>query len=179
MNWPILEKSGVVLGVLFAVRVFSSWRVSRKKKAAFGTPLVDAALLEAVFHARPQDGDDPALLAEVKETFALLNRRAYAEEFWGLHEQLAALNQTLGERQKATLRRALVRLVTANDRWLQLVGAKACAALGVHEAVLPLRGLLEMGDTQRFQASKTEYSAAETADLRFRRELEMALAALT
>ncbi|MDQ2799086.1 MAG: hypothetical protein M3Y13_05520, partial [Armatimonadota bacterium] len=77
MNWPLLEKTGAALAVLFAARVFSSWRVARRKQAAFETPLVDGALLEAVFHPRPKDDDDPDLLAEVRQTFALLNRRAY------------------------------------------------------------------------------------------------------
>ena len=87
-----------------------------------------------MFQPRPKDGDDGDLLAEMKDTFAHLNRQAWAEEFWGLHAQIATLSQTLGPVQNATLRRAVLRLVTANDCWLQLVGAKTAADLGITEA---------------------------------------------
>lgn len=178
MNVFLLERSGVVLAVVFAARAWAKWRVAGRERAALTTPLVDAALLEAVFAPRPTDGDDPDLLAELRDTFLHLNRRAYADEFWGLHVQIVALSEKVGETQRATLRRAVVRLLTANDRWLQLVGAKTAAELKVTEAIPPLRALLEIGDTQRFNCDKAEYSAAESADLRYREELEQALARL-
>ena len=96
-----------------------------------------------------------------------------------MNEQITALNATLAPPQQATLRRALLRLVTANDRWLQLVAAKTAADLGMAEAVLPLRAILEMGDSQTFSVSKAEYSSADAVDLRFRKVLEEALATLT
>lgn len=179
MNVVALEQFAAVLGVAFAARVWAKWRVSVQQTKALTTPLVDSVLLESVFAPRAKDGDDADLLAEMRDTFLHLNRRAYVEEFWGLHLQLVALYATLGQLQQTTMRRALIRLVTVNDRWLQLVGAKASAELGVTEAVNPLRALLEIGDTQRFNQDKREYSKADAVDLRYRGELEKALAALT
>lgn len=178
MNAFVLERAGVVLAVVFGARVWAKWRVARRERSALTTPLVDAAMLEAVFAPRAKDGDDADLLAEMRDTFIHLNRRAYAEEFWSLHAQLVSLYETLAEAPRATMRRALVRLITANDRWLQLVGAKTAAELGVKEAVPPLIAVLETGDSQRFDQDKAEYSTSEAADVRYRQELEEALTAL-
>lgn len=179
MNALWLERSGLALSLYFLARMVGRYRGAKKQQQAMQTPLVDAAILEAVFHPRPKDGDDADLLAELRETFAHLNRQAWAEEFWGLHEQLAALSETLGPDQNATLRRAVLRLLTANDRWLQLVGAKTAADLGMAEAVPPIRAILEMGDSQRFTRSKAEVSDGDALDVRFRLVLQDALATLT
>ena len=179
MNWIGLERGVVVVGAIFFARVVGKWRGTKRERVALTTPLFDGATLEAVFQPRPRDGDDPDLLAEVRDTLLHLNRQAYAEEFWGLNAQITALDGTLGAAQKATLRRALLRLLTANDRWLQLVAAKTAADLGLAEAVPPLRAILEMGDSQRFSASKAEYSGGDAVDLRFRSVLEESLATLT
>lgn len=164
MNGVWLERSGIALGFYFFARLMGRYRGAKKQQQALRTPLVDAALLEAVFQPRPKDGDDPDLLAEMRDTLAHLNRQAYAEEFWGLSDQLTALDATLGERQKATLRRVLLRMLAADDRWLQAVGAKTSADLGVQEAIPPIRALLESGDAH---------------DARFRQVLEESLATLT
>jgi len=179
MNADWLVRVGPVVGALFLARIVGKWRGTKREQAAMTTPLFDAALLEAVFQPRLKDGDDADLLAEVRDTLAHLNRQAWAEEFWGLHQQIAALDASLGPPQKATLRRALLRLLTANDRWLQLVAAKTAADLNLAEAVPPLRAILEMGDSQRFSTNKAEYSAADAVDLRLRTVLEEALATLT
>ena len=179
MNVLWLERSGLALTFYFVARTVGRLRGSKIQQAALKTPLVDAAVLEAVFYPRSKDGDDPDLLAELRDTFAHLNRQAWAEEFWGLHAQLAALSHTLGPAQNATLRRAVLRLLTANDRWLQLVGAKTAADLGMSEAVPPIQAILEMGDSQRFTPGKSEYSNAEALDVRFRIVLNEALATLT
>ncbi len=168
MNWIGVERGGLMVGLIFLTRVVARFRVSQRQRAALRTPLFDAALLEAVFQPRPKDGDDPDLLAEVRDTLAHLNRQAYAEEFWSLDAQVAALDAKLGPPQKATLRRALLRLLTANDRWLQLVAAKTAADLGMSEAVPPLRAILEIGD-----------SRADAVDLRVRSVMEESLATLT
>lgn len=162
MNWVGLERGVLGVGAIFLARMVGRYRGSQKQNAALRTPLVDAALLEAVFHPRPTDGDDVDLLAEMRDTLAHLNRQAYAEEFWGIHTQLTALDATLGPSQKATLRRALVRLVTANDRWLQIVGAKTAADLGATEAVPPLRALLELGGEPDPQVRGVLQEALET-----------------
>ena len=179
MNAIWLERASLAVGAYFFARIVGKWRGTKRERLALTTPLFDATLLEAVFQPRPRDGDDPDLLAEVRDTLAHLNRQAYAEEFWGLDTQITALNEKLGPNQKATLRRALIRLLTANDRWLQLVAAKTSADLGLPEAVPPLRALLEMGDSQRFSVNKAEYSSADSVDLRFRTVLEESLATLT
>lgn len=179
MNALVLERGGALLGVLFLSRVWARGRVARKGRAALVTPLVDAAVLEAVFAPRPQEGDDADLLAEMRDTFAHLNRQAYAEEFWNLHAQIAALAPTLSDAANATLRRAVVRLVAANSRWLQLVGAKTAAALHITEAAVPLRGVLEMGDANRYAEAPNTYGTNAAVDARFRAELEAALAALS
>ena len=179
MNALWLERSGLVLTLYFLARTVGRYRGMKKQNIALQTPLVDAAILEAVFHPRVKDGDDADLLAELRDTFAHLNRQAWAEEFWGLHEQIAALSQTLGPDQNATLRRAVLRLLTANDRWLQVVGAQTAADLGMAEAVPPIQAILEMGDSQRFTQSKAEVSDGDALDVRFRLVLQDALTALT
>jgi hypothetical protein len=179
MNALWLERGSIAVGAYFFARVVGKWRGTKRQRLALTTPLFDAALLEAVFQPRPKDGDDPNLLAEVRDTLAHLNRQAYAEEFWGLDAQITTLDEKLGPTQKATLRRVLLRLLTANDRWLQLVAAKTSADLGLPEAILPLQAILEMGDSQRFSVSKAEYSSADSVDLRFRAVLEESLATLT
>ena len=179
MNLPWMERTGGLLVILFGSRAWAKWRTSRRERADLTTPLFDAVLLETVFAPRPKDGDDPNLLEEMRDTLRHLNRRAYAEEFWGLHGQLVALYRTLGEAQRATMRRALLRLLLVNDRWLQAVAARTSAELGLREAVPPLRALLELGDSQRYTPSKAEYTSADAADVRYRQELEKALASLT
>lgn len=179
MNGLWLERAGIAVSAYFFARVVGKWRGTKRQQLALTTPLFDGALLEAVFQPRPKDGDDPDLLAEVRDTLAHLNRQAYAEEFWGLNAQITALDVSLGPSQKATLRRVLLRLLTANDRWLQLVAAKTSADLHLLDAVRPLQAILVLGDSQRFSPSKTEYSSAEAVDLRFRSVLEESLATLT
>lgn len=171
MNLPVLERTGGFLLILFGSRLWAKWRTARRERAALTTPLFDAVLLETALAPRVQDGDDADLLEEMRDTFRHLNRRAYAEEFWGLHRQLVALYGGLDEPQRATLRRALLRLLTVNDRWLQLVAAKTCAELRLPEAVPPLRALLESGDSPQ--------EISNVADARYRQELEGALASLT
>ncbi len=173
MNGIWLERSAVALTMYFLARTVGRFRGTKKQQAALRTPLVDAAVLEAVFHPRPQDsdaknGDDADLLAELRDTFAHLNRQAWAEEFWGLHTQIAALSETLGPAQSATLRRAILRLLSSNDRWLQLVAAQTAADIKMAEAVPFLQALLTEADKQ-----------SDAADTYTRSVLENAMAALT
>lgn len=177
MNPVIFERGGLLLALLFGSRMWAGWRAARRSHAALTTPLVDAAVLEAVFAPRP--ADDPDLLAEMRDTLLHLNRQAYAEEFWGLHAQLSALYPTLQPAPQATMRRALVRLLTANDRWLQLLAARTCADLRLAEAVPPLRALLEIGTAPRFAPGEADPALVGQIDTRYRAELENALAALS
>ncbi len=177
MNPILFERGGVLLALLFGSRVWAQWRTARRSRVALTTPLVDTVVLEAVF--APRAGDDPDLLAEMRDTLLHLNRQAYAEEFWGLHTQLSALYPTLKEAPQATMRRALIRLLTANDRWLQLVAARTCADLRLAEAVPPLRALLEIGMPPRFAPGETAPAQVGQIDTRYRAELENALAVLS
>ena len=149
------DRAAVILLVLFGSRAWAKYQSVRRDRAALVTPLVDRTVLEAVFAPRARDADDPALLDEMRDTFLHLNREAYAEEFYRLDAQLATLYQTLAPAAQATMRRALLRLVTANDKWLPLVGAKTCAALGLREAAAPLRAQLEMDTSmdKRYRAA--------------------------
>lgn len=141
MNPLLVECGGVVLALLFGIRAWRGWRAAHAARAALLTPLVDAALLEQVL--APGSGDDPNILAEVRDTLLHLNREAYATEFWGLHTQIAALFPTLNTDAQATLRRALLRLLGSGNRWLALLAARACADLHIPEAVPALRALLQ------------------------------------
>jgi hypothetical protein len=168
MNGIWLERSAVALTMYFLARTVGRYRGSKTQQAALRTPLVDAAVLEAAFHPRLKDGDDPDLLAELRDTFAHLNRQAWAEEFWDLHTQIAALAGALGPAQNATLRRVVLRLLTSDDRWLQAVAAKTAADLGMTEAVSPLTALLQR-----------EPTGTGDLEVRFRLVLEDALTTLT
>jgi hypothetical protein len=66
-------------------------------------------------------------------------------------------------------------MVTINDRWLQILGARTCAALSFREAILPLRGLLEIGDTLRMGDPDKDYGRTDAASERFHKEIERAL----
>ena len=153
MNTDTLIRGGVAVGALFLARIVGGWRGSRQKQAALTTPLFDAALLEAALEPRPRDGDDPALLAELKETLTHLNRQAWAAEFWDLHTQIAALDATLDPAPRATLHRAVLRLLLMEDRWLQTVAAQTASNLNLTDAVRPLQARLALGgEDPRFRA---------------------------
>lgn len=157
------ERGGIALTLYFVALAAGRFRAGRKQQVLLKTPLFDAAILEAVFHPRLQDGDDPALLTELREKFAALNRQAYAKEFLALHTQIATLSQILAPAQNATLRRAVLRLLTSEDSSLQCAGAQVAADLQISEAVPAIEALLSEG----------------AWDSRSRKPLEEALAALT
>ena len=140
INWESFAKTAAVIGGFFAIRVVAAWRVDRRKQASMKTALVDPVLLETTF--APRAGDDADLLAELRDTLAHLNRQAYAEEFWNVSDQIVALDEKLPATAKSTLRSALTRMLSTDDRWLQIVAAKASGALKVDAAVDRLRELL-------------------------------------
>jgi len=157
------ERGGIALALYFVAVAAGRLRAGRKQQAALKMPLADAAVLEAVFHPRLQDGDDTALLMELREKFASLNRQAHAEEFSHLHTWIATLSQTLAPAQNATLCRAVLRLLTSNDRPLQCVGAQTAADLQLAEAIPSIMALL----------------SEDALDSRSRKALEEALARLS
>jgi len=115
------------------------------------------------------------VLGELYQTLSHLNRQHFAKEFWDLDKQLAAYYAGLPEQYRPTLRRALIRMVTVNDRWLQILAARTCASLSLREAVLPLRGLLEMGDSMQIGDPQKDYGRSDLVSDRFHQEIEQAL----
>src|SRR5580698_2631632 len=108
-----MTTSAVCLAGFFAIRLLARWRVDRRRHLALTIPLVDPALIESTL--APQPGDDANLLAELRDTLAHLNRRAYAEEFWALDAQIAALDARLPKAARETLRRAVIRMLETSD----------------------------------------------------------------
>lgn len=170
MNIASVERVSILLGCGFAIRAWATWRAQKRKRADFRERLVDGAVLEAVFNPRPKEKDDSDLLDEMRDTFSHLNRRAYAEEFWGITDQLVTLEGRLEEEQKGTMRRAVIRLITADDRWLQLIGARTAVRLHLKDAAGPLRTVVEGIPT-----SLASLQPPTAADVRYKEELEDAL----
>lgn len=137
-----LERGGLALLLYFAASAAGRFQAERKRRAASKIPLADAAIVEAVFHPRPADGDDPALLSDLRDRFARVNNRASADEFLALHTEIAALSQALDPAQSASLRRALLRALASEDPWLQAAAAQAAADLQIAEAAPRLAALL-------------------------------------
>ncbi len=176
MNLPVgLAYTASVGTAVWITRLWYRFRKDRAARRSYALPLFDAALLEAACHPRAADSDDADVLAEMRDTLGHLNRQAYAEEFWTLDKQLRDYYTKIPKTSRPTMRRALIRLLTANDRWLQLVAAKTCADIGLPEAIAPLRALVEMGESMGFSESKLEYSSSQQASIRFRQEMEASL----
>ena len=162
MTAPIWERGGLALALYFAAAAAGRFRAGRRQRAALQTPLADAAVLEAVFHPRLHDGDDAVLLTALREMFASVNRQADVEKFFSLPIQIAALSQTLAPAQRATLRRAILRLLALNDHALQCIGVQTAGDLGMTEAIPRMAALLEesgAGDTRFRQALKESLAA--------------------
>jgi hypothetical protein len=155
--------SGLCLAGFFAIRVLARWRVDRRQQQALTIPLVDPTLIETTL--APQPGDDADLLAELRDTLSHLNRRAYAEEFWAIDAQITALDAKLPKAARETLRRAIVRMLDTDDRWLQIVAARASVSLRTTDAVPRLMKLVKD-------------FAGDSSHARFRTELEAAITAL-
>jgi hypothetical protein len=169
MNVVALERTVLLLGSGILMRAWFSWRVQHRKRKDFEARLVDGAVLEAAFAPQKGMNDDPDLLAEMRDTFAHLNRRAYAEEFWGITDQLVTLYERLDEPQRNTMERVVVRLISTSDRWLQLIGARTSVRLGLITAIEPIAALLK---THTDVVSPADESAT---DARWREELEEAV----
>ena len=175
MNVQYLLYAAAMGATGLGARLWVKFKHDRKARAGYETPLIDEAQLALVFMPRAKDGDDPDVLAELHQTFSHLNRQTYAAEFWDMDKQLATYYSRLPDPLRPTMRRALVRLLIANDRWLQVVGAKTSAALLLPEAVPPLRALLEIGDSLRPGDPEKDYGRQDQASDRFFTEIEAAL----
>jgi hypothetical protein len=163
---------------MFISRVWVKYKQDRKVRKDYDTQLFDDVLLANVFMPRKKDGDNVDVLAEVYQTLTHLNRQHFASEFWDLDKQLTKYYSGLPEQYRPTMRRALIRMVTVNDRWLQILAARTCAALSLREAILPLRGLIELGDTMQPGDRDKDYGRNDAASERFYQEIEQALSKL-
>jgi hypothetical protein len=147
-------RAGLIFGGFLVIRAIAKWRVDQRKQSSFVTPLVDPVKLETLLVAQP--GEDANLIAELRDTIAHLNREAYAEEFYGLDRQIAALDHDLPAVARNTLRAEMLRLLDSDERWLQLVAAKTCARLNVTDALPRLEaihaGTDESGGGARFKS---------------------------
>lgn len=137
-----LERGGLALALYFAASAASRFQAERKRRAASRIPLADAAVLEAVFHPRPADGDDPLVLSDVRDRFVFVNNQASTDMFLGLHTEIAALFYSSHPAGAASLRRALLRALASSDPWLQAAAAPAAPALDLTEAAPRLAALL-------------------------------------
>ena len=178
MNSVTLLYVGGMAGITLFARLWVKFKQDRKARKSFETPLFDDVLLANVCMPRKKDSDNADVLAEVYQTLNHLNRQHYAEEFWNLDKDLAAYYVKLPEQYRPTFRRALVRMVTVNDRWLQILAARTCASLSLREAILPLRGLRELGDSQQIGDPARDYGRRDAASEKFHQEIDLALSKL-
>ena len=140
MNVDTVLRAGLIFAGFFGIRAIAQYRVDKRKRQTYVVPLIDPVKLEALF--APAAGDDANMLAELRDTFIHLNRQAYAEEFYGLDVQITALDAGLPEPARQTMRRQMLRLLSSDDRWLQLVAAKVSGSLGIAEALPRLIDLI-------------------------------------
>lgn len=157
-----------VAAIPVIARLWVRFKQERRQKREAKLPLFDAVLLEIAL--TPKEGDDPDVMVEVRETLAHLNRREYAEEFWGLDGQLVPYYERIPEPSRPTMKRAVLRLLDQPDRWLQSIAAKTGARLGFEEARAKIERIL--------QAEEQAQLLDTAAEQRFRKELNDALEAL-
>jgi hypothetical protein len=142
--------ASAVVGII--TRIWVKFKGDRIARRSMKTPLFDTAKLSSAL--APVDGanDDPDILAELHATLTHLNRRAFAEEFWNVDKDLTKYYRKIPARSKPTMARALVRLIDADDKWLQIVGAKTSALLKLVDARESLSTALEKNaNDERFQ----------------------------
>jgi hypothetical protein len=156
-----LGGSALVAG---ASRIWVRFRRDRRARREFASSIFSSNLLDNAL--RPETEDDADVLDELRQVLGHLNRQSYAEEFWRLDEQLAAYYARLPKASRPTFRRALMRLLRADNRWLLLVSAKTCARIGFPEAEPALESILQ---------AATRSGAESEADARFGAELQTAL----
>jgi hypothetical protein len=175
LNLQTLYYTGGVIAIGFISRNWVKYKQDKKRRKLYDTPLFDDALLANVCMPHKKDGDNPDVLAELMQTLSHLNRQQYAAEFWDLDKTLSKYYAGLPEQFRPTLRRAALRMITINDRWLQVVGARTCAALSFREAIYPLRGLMEIGDSHQPGDRDIDYGRRDVVSDRFHAEIEQAL----
>ncbi len=132
--------AGGIAGIGFIARVWVRYKQEQRTQAEHLAPLFDDAQLQAAL--QPRQDDDTDVLAELGSTLAVLNRQAYAAEFWSLDEQLVKYYHGLPLDCQPTLQRAIVRLIETTDRWLQTAGTKTAVSLGFKEAIPAIEGLV-------------------------------------
>jgi hypothetical protein len=172
---PWLWYGLAVAGAAAVSRVWVRFKFDRRARQSLNTPLFEQELLASALELRPADGDDPAVLEELLVTMTHLNSQAYVQEFWTLDKQLTTFYGRLPAEKRPTMRRAILRLLTLNDRFLQRLGAKTCASIGFTEAVRLLRAIISVErDAPQTVRSPGDQSATES----FLSEIEGAATAL-
>lgn len=166
------------IGITTVSRLWVKFRRDRKVRKSYQTPLFDEALLATICMPRNKDGDNADVLAEINQTLTHLNRQHFAEEFWGLDSQLAKYYAGLPEQYRLTMRRALVRMLDVDDRWLQSLAARTCATLSLREAIGPLRALLLAQHGTPETGRRTEVGEGDSTFERYYQEIERALSKL-
>jgi hypothetical protein len=161
-----VEKVVGLAGAAMLARIWVRFRRNLSERRNYKRPIFDLVALEVAMTPRSEDGDDPDVLAEMRDTLAHLNRGSFAQEFAELDKQLVLYYQRLPASSAPTMRQGMLRLLACDDRWLRLLAARTCAGLPMPEAVPVLHRLLDEMDTT------TE------ADASYARELERSLAAL-
>jgi len=149
---------GGLTAITFVSRIWAKYKLERRAINESSLPLFDLVQLEIAM--TPQPGDDPSILAEIRETLTHLNRRAFELDIWTLDEQLVTYHQRLPDPLRPTMHRAMLRLIQSQDRWLQLVGAKTSASLGLCDNLPAIELLLGRSveisgepETHRFQVA--------------------------
>jgi len=132
-------------------RIWVLYRRDRKARRAFRAQLFDTTMLDNALSG--VGGDDRDVLLELRETFAHLNREAFADELWALDRQLCAYYERIPKASRPTMRQALISLIASEDRWLSLIAAKASARIGFVEADAALSARIEVAAHVRSNAA--------------------------
>jgi len=178
INTVTLVYVGGLAGITFFSRLWVKFRQDRKQRKLYDTPLFDDTLLDTICMPRKKDDDNADVLAEIHQTLLHLNRQHFAKEFWDLDKQLTTYYAGLPEQYRPTFRRAILRMVTISDRWLQILAARTCSALSFREAILPLRGLLEISDSQQIGDPDKDYGRNDSVSEQYHQEIQRALTKL-
>jgi hypothetical protein len=158
-----LVYAGGIAAITFVSSVWTKYKMAKRARREGVLPLFDLVQLEIA--TTPHADETSDVLTEIRETLQHLNRRRFAEEVWGLDEQLATYYSRLPDALQPTMHGVLLRFIQSNDRWLQIVGAKTSATLNLRENRPVIDALLQ----------KTSEPALDESSKRFRTELEAAL----
>ena len=174
--WAVYAGCFVAIGV--TSRLWVRFKRDRLARRQFSTPLFEDRLLNAILAVDSADGDDPDVLAEIGVTLRHLNRQSFAEEFRQLDQQLSAYYSKLPKLSRPTMRRALIRMLVSGNRQIEIVAARACASIGMPEAVIPLRALSNQDGVNTIATPDPAAGTGSAGESVFHAEIRAALASL-